>query len=341
MAVHKTGRSCPTKGATRPLAPKTSADRPKGNGTAVQQEPPPCSSEWPRGWLVTLTPRDFGAKLGLLRPGQPLQWSALPGVESGDVFVIATTAPDRRLRAWARVVAGPERVDEGDWQVELRFGACLERPLMLRTLKEDPGLSHWPALQRVTAGRLEAVPPALWQCLRQHVAPTLTPIEPPREGPVSPPPLRATPLMAPPREGTPWAGLDRGRAFRELARRLFLPQGYAKVELQPSRDAAGIDVIAFRAQYRWSKWVAQLDATGETVDVEAVEDVVRGRAQHGAQHGLLIAFGPVSDAARALADEQQIEVWDDTTLHVAWEALQQAPGWSRMPMAAPAQTTSL
>lgn len=329
MAVHKAGRSCPTKSATRPLAPRTEADRPLVKGNVALQDPPPCSSDWQRGWLVTLAPREFGAKLGLLRPGQTFHWSALPGVEIGDVFVVATTAPDRRLRAWARVVAAAQRVDQGDWQVELRFGACLERPIMLRTLKEDPGLTHWPALTRVTAGRLEAVPPALWHCLRRHVVPS--PAEVPQERPLSAPPLhtpplRTTPLLTAPVEARPWAGLDRGRAFRELARRLFLPQGFAKVELQRCRDGAGIDVIAYRAQHRWSKLVAQLDATGETVEVAAIEDVVRGRSQHGAQHGLVIALGPVSEAARALAVEHGIEVWDDETLRQAWHTAAEAIG---------------
>jgi hypothetical protein len=116
----------------------------------------------------------------------------------------------------------------------------------------------------------------------------------------------------------PWDGLSRGPFFRELVQRVLLPQGFTLIELFGRRNPQGIDMVAHRPQVRWTRWVAQLDVTGEAVDVASVQEVVEGRAYFGAQAALLIATGPVTEAARALAREQQVEIWDAAWLRSVW-----------------------
>jgi hypothetical protein len=218
--------------------------------------------------------------------------------------------------------------------VTIRFGGQLDDPLRLRDLREDAALSQWMPLARVSAGRLEGIPPAVWQTLRRHVQ-AQVPVPAPARRPAE---LVETPIEAgsgperPVRAGRhaerrsdegaaltwPWDGLDRGRFFRELVRRVLLPEGFTLIELQPGRDAAGIDVVAHRPQIRWTRWVAQLDVTGEAVEADAIREIVQGRQQHGAQAALLVATGPVSEAAKRLAAETGVEVWDAALLRSMW-----------------------
>ncbi|MBC7545018.1 MAG: restriction endonuclease [Candidatus Sericytochromatia bacterium] len=288
----------------------------------------PC--HWDAGWWATVKPDRFTLSVAALAPGQTLSWPALPGVKAGDVFLLVSAAPDRCLRAWAWAAESPTAELDGSWSVTLRFGGHLADPVALRQLRATPGLTGWPALARVCAGRVEAIPPALWSRLTPFVRPA-EPAPRPTSRPEPPTQPQTEPIR--PAPACPWADLGRGPFFEALVRQVLLPQGYAVIELQAGRDASGIDLIAQRPQFRWTRLVAQMDATGEAVDETAVAEVVRGRQHHGAQTGLLIATGPVTATARAHASSAGIEIWDASYLHACWGA--GAPGPFPDPATAP------
>ncbi len=298
----------------------------------IARRPAPVTEtcHWECAWWATLTADRFAAEVAGLTAGALLTWSAHPGVRVGDAYLLATTAPDRRLRAWAWVVGAPDGDDDQGWRVTVRFGGLLEAPVRLRDLRADDSLAQWTPLGRVVADRLEGIPPAIWQGLRQHVtaAPSRAKQGPP--APVRPLAGDRHPDPAAP-QTWPWDGLGRGAFFHELTRRILLPQGYALAELLPRRDAAGIDLLAHRPEFRWTRWVAQLDVTGEAVDEASVQEVVAGRQAHGAQSGLLIATGPVTEVARSLAQALRVTVWDGAWLRSAW--LRPADGPDLLPAA--------
>jgi hypothetical protein len=287
---------------------------------------------WGCGWWATLTADRFAADVTARRDGDLFTWTASPGVQVGDVYLLVTTAPDRRVRAWGWVVGAPDGDDGHGWRVTVRFGGHLTEPLRLKDLREDPALAQWTPLARVMSGRLEGIPPAVWQLLRHHLHPQVAEAAPPPAGPdrvaepvelPAPQPVRSSRPAerrseAAPCQHWPWDGLGRGRFFEELVRRVLLPQGFTLVSLQSERDGAGIDVVAHRPQVRWTRWVAQLDVTGEPVDEAAIHELLQGRQCHGAQAALLVATGPVSEAARSLALESQVDIWDAAWLRSAW-----------------------
>jgi hypothetical protein len=297
--------------------------------TARRPAPVTETCHWECAWWATLAADRFAGEITGLATGALLTWAAHPGVRVGDVYLLATTAPDRRLRAWAWVVGAPDGDEDQGWRVTVRFGGQLAEPLRLRDLRADDSLAHWTPLGRVVADRLEGIPPAIWQSLRQRVqGPPSAKAAPAKPAPSAPGPLSPDPVGP---QTWPWDGLGRGAFFHELTRRILLPQGYALAELLLRRDAAGIDLVAHRPEFRWTRWVAQLDVTGEAVDVESVHEVVAGRQAHGAQSGLLVATGPVTDSARSLAHDLQVKVWDAAWLRSRW--LRPADGSDLLPAA--------
>lgn len=288
----------------------------------------PC--QWQNAWWATVAVERFDAEVAGCRPGDLLTWAAHAGVRVGDAYLLVTTAPDRRLRAWGWAVGAPVGDEAQGWRVTVRFGGLLDEPPCLRALRHDPALAVWTPLARVTAGRLEGIPPAVWQVLREHLGAQVAEARAvtPEAGPLAievPPPAVST-YGDPPPIG-PWDGLGRAAFFEALVRRVLLPEGFTLVALQPGRDAAGIDVVAHRPEVRWTRWVAQLDLTGEPVPAAAVHEVHRGCQAHGAQRGLLVATGPVSAATRALAQELHVDVWDAVRLRSAWLRATDGHGW--------------
>ena len=282
-----------TRTVRRPMSPRRSQ--------------PPAACHWGTGWWATVTVDRFVREVCPLDHGTALTWPAQPGVQAGDVFLLVTSAPERHLRAWAWAVESPTAELDGSWSVRLRFGGHLGESVPLRQLRQAPGLDQWPALQRVSPGRLEPVPAALWACLTPFVRP--------------PEPLvTAAKPQAP--IARPWDGLGRGPFFEALLKAVLCPQGFALIELLAGRDDCGIDLIAQRVPHTWQRWtrlVAQLDVTGEAVGEKAVAEVLQGRQQHGAQQGLLIVTGPVTPSARAYATAAAIEIWDGPELARLWQ----------------------
>ena len=102
-----------------------------------------------------------------------------------------------------------------------------------------------------------------------------------------------------------------GHAFEHYVARLLPAMGFTNITVTQGSGDYGVDVIAYDGAV---KIAIQCKLYTSPVGVKAVQEVYAGKAHYHADLAAVITNNYFTEAARTLADETGVELWDRDTL---------------------------
>lgn len=102
-----------------------------------------------------------------------------------------------------------------------------------------------------------------------------------------------------------------GHAFEYYVARLLPAMGFTHITVTQGSGDYGVDVIAYDGAV---KIAIQCKLYGSPVGVKAVQEVYAGKAHYHADLAAVITNNYFTEAARTLAEETGVELWDRDTL---------------------------
>jgi len=102
-----------------------------------------------------------------------------------------------------------------------------------------------------------------------------------------------------------------GVEFEEFVCGMLRRSGYKDVRMTPASGDYGVDIVAF---FKGSKYAFQCKRYASNLGVKPVSEVYSGAAMYKAERAVVVTNSYFTAAARKMAEELQVELWDRDTV---------------------------